>query len=41
VEVVVAEQETATLVTLLDPTVPEPLLTEQLSPVGCVWTVTE
>jgi hypothetical protein len=41
VEVVVAEQETVTLVTLLDPTDPEPELTEQVSPLGCVWTVTE
>ncbi len=37
---VLAEQVTAILVTAALPIVPVPLLTEQVSPVGCVCTVT-
>ena len=35
-----AAQATATLVTLAEPTVPEPFVIVQVSPVGCVPTVT-
>ncbi len=40
-EYVVAAQLTATLVTLAELTVPEPFVTVQVCPDGCVLTVTE